>query len=228
MNGKCVYNLIIGGFKFYGNIQTNTTGPDIKLNIPRNIGLCTKLISCSPYENINYDLHYNSVSYNFQNSYFNTHYFVHYDNSDMLIQSEANITIEHSYFYTRDVSKKAHKKEKLKSLQFKIDNNTSLCFGYKKIDSLKDYISNYDRDVKIIACTIGKDVYYNNFPNTDMQAIIYYMQIIPYSDIFINDGALFTDELHIGKCIIKRVSKTTSNCFVIAENKNNYLVAVIK
>ena len=70
--------------------------------------------------------------------------------------------------------------------------------------------------------------------NKTYTAVIYYFQIIPFSDIFQDDGILHTQKLKIGNCMICKVNnipvddENKNNCFVFASNKNNYLVGLIK
>jgi len=230
MSGKCVYNLIIGGFKFYGNVSKDSLRDVIE--IPENLGICTKLLSCSPFEIMNKDIDYNSKKYNFQNNFFNTHYFVHFDKNEVKVNCELNsgeeFIVEHSYIYTKYCGKKAKKKHKLEALQFKIENNTSLCIGSKYVSNLTLY--KLEKDIRIFACKVNNNIYYDEIPDSSSEAIIYYFQIIPYSDIFINDKTLFTDELHIKNSIIKTIHSEVKpqNCFIISQNKNKYLVAIIK
>ena len=246
MVGKSFTSLSIGGFQFCKSTESlnfNSEMDTFEIDKKNIIGVHCNIVYSSPYSLLDDALvNCNSNMYSFHhNNLYHKHYFIDYSSLNMgevrmnisgLLENNKMI-LENNTFYVKYKNYKSVRNIELDSVQIKVNNGSSLCIAYDDItDWTSDMVYN---DKKVFAWDIEGNVYYNEDEVNKLtgvyKATIYYFEIIPYSDIFVNDGRVELNTLRIKRCIIKKTTKTNVNQFMIANfignNKNNYLVAVI-
>ena len=246
MVGRCFSSLCIGGFQFQKKKTLYEFGNDLEhiIQAPNVIGLHCNLVYSSPFSLLdNTHIHYNSNQYTLlQNDVYHKHYVIDYPVNDQVrlrmtkktkndtFQDGEKVILENNVFYSEYKNRKSKSTLQLDSVQLKTDDGSSLCISYDVID---DWTSGYEThpDKRVFACSIGNSVYYEGEDITIdgvHKATLYYFQVIPYSDVFVNDGPIQLHKLKIKNCVIKE-SENQEEGFIIArsDNPDKYLVAVI-
>lgn len=235
MVGRTYSKLAIGQFEFTKNVSSSTFNSihnSISLEYNCHLGISTLLLHASPFnfvENIN--VHYNGNSITFRNSNYISPIDIYYTHQPIDIQSnigdgESSLSLEHTIYSVKYNSLyKPVKNIQLDAIQFKVDNTSSLCITYDIIPNWSLYTP--DPHKHIIGVRVSNSMYYDNFSsiNTDKKVCMYYMQIIPFSDIYIDDGSMHFKHVRIRDCLV--YTSDAPSGYVLAHQNNKYLIAVI-
>lgn len=236
MTGKTYTKLSIGGFQFCKHKSIDELNLQNAITIDHNchIGMHVNLVHASPFHALSNNIMYNNNQQSFQNSMYIQPYFVHYTQQSVNVSlqaSDSTITLENNTFSLKYNNYKPTKNMELDCIQFKPDSTSSICISF---DFVPQWSAHYKyKNKNVFALQIGSNVYYgNDIYNVSQSGVhpayIYYSEIIPYSDVFINDGVAELKTLKIGMCMIKCVPSSMANsCYTFAKSQNKSLVAII-
>lgn len=244
MKGRTYNTLAIGNFEFKRNVHVCTFSESNSIvSIGPNcmMGISTSLLHASPFDSIkDISIQYNSTSYEFFNSFYMTPQFIHYSQSQVHAvyepPSQHTCTIEYTTFSLQysTVSFIPDNFIHIDAIQFKTSDTSSLCITYDIIQNwTQEKHTKLYKNKQVIGAVIENSVYYHNTFVNDFSSIdvvcIYYLQIIPFTDIFIDDGVAHFKAIQIRNCVIQTVSNVvdSNNCYILAQQNNKYLVAII-
>lgn len=242
MTGKVFSHLSVGGFKFNKTIYNEILGDSnsiVQIGSSETLGICSHLINCSPFNMIN-EIHIDGNSiYNENGLYHNTSH-VEYNSCNIKCSnSEVNLEINRFDVVYNSINN-TKKIGKYSVIQFKPDDFTSLCIAY---DTHLIVNSNNFDDVVIdkqpFAWEVGNSVYYNLNNVRELckindlkNVVMYYIEIIPFSNVYSEKYSERFNKLRIGRCNIMCVSNGKQNhninCFELARSREKSLICVIQ